>query len=69
MWRADALEGFWELELMPWDMAASTLLIREAGGRVTGLDGSEAKIARGPLVASNGLLHDWLIEKLSVASL
>lgn len=61
-------EGFWELELMPWDMAASTLLIREAGGRVTNLDGTEAIIARGPLVASNGLLHDWLLEKLSIAS-
>ncbi|MEP6764919.1 MAG: inositol monophosphatase [Gemmatimonadaceae bacterium] len=59
-------EGFWELELMPWDMAASTLLIREAGGRVTRLDGSEATIGRGPLVASNGHLHDWLLEKLAL---
>lgn len=57
-------EAFWELELMPWDMAASTLLIREAGGRVTDVAGNEATIARGPLVASNGLLHDWLLEKL-----
>ena len=58
-------EAFWELELMPWDMAASTLLIREAGGRVTDVDGNEATIKRGPLVASNGLLHDWLLHQLN----
>ncbi len=57
-------EAFWELELMPWDMAASTLLIREAGGRVTDVEGIEATISRGPIVASNGLMHDWLIEQL-----
>ncbi len=57
-------EGFWELQLMPWDMAAATLLIREAGGRVTDLRGNEAGITRGPIVASNGLLHEWLLEKL-----
>ena len=58
-------EAFWELELMPWDMAASTLLIREAGGRVTDLHGNGATIKRGPLVASNGLLHDWLLHQLN----
>lgn len=58
-------EAFWELELMPWDMAASTLLIREAGGRVTDVDGKEATIKRGPLVASNGLMHDWLLQQLN----
>lgn len=58
-------EGFWELELMPWDMAAATLLIREAGGRVTDLHGNDAPIARGPLMASNGLMHDWLLAQLN----
>ena len=57
-------DGFWELEVMPWDMAASTLLIREAGGRVTDLDGYERQIQRGPIVASNSLMHDWLLEQL-----
>jgi myo-inositol-1(or 4)-monophosphatase len=60
-------EAFWELELMPWDMAASTLLIREAGGRVTDLDGNEATISRGPIVASNGVMHNWVLEQLSKA--
>jgi myo-inositol-1(or 4)-monophosphatase len=58
-------EAFWELELMPWDMAAATLLIREAGGRVTDLAGNDSPIARGPLVASNGILHDWLLSHLN----
>lgn len=57
-------EGFWELEVMPWDMAASTLLIREAGGRVSDLEGNERTISRGPIVASNSLMHDWFLEQL-----
>ena len=58
-------EAFWELELMAWDMAASTLLIREAGGRVTDLAGNDAVIQRGAVVASNGLMHDWLLQQLA----
>ncbi|MBC8087325.1 MAG: inositol monophosphatase [Phycisphaerae bacterium] len=57
-------DAFWELELMPWDMAASTLLIREAGGRVTDVEGNESGIQRGPIVASNTLMHEWLLEQL-----
>ncbi|MGV3707637.1 MAG: inositol monophosphatase family protein [Gemmatimonas sp.] len=57
-------EAFWELELMPWDMAAATLMVREAGGRVTDLSGRDATLKRGPVVASNGLLHDWLLGQL-----
>lgn len=61
-------EAFWELELMPWDMAASTLLIREAGGRVTDLSGNQATLKRGPLVASNGLMHEWMLRQLAGTS-
>lgn len=57
-------EAFWELELMPWDMAAGALIIREAGGRVSDLDGNDASIKRGPVVASNGIMHDWLLLQL-----
>lgn len=60
-------EAFWELELMPWDMAASTLMVREAGGRVTDLQGNDSPIARGAVVASNGILHDWLLTQLNRA--
>lgn len=57
-------DAFWELMLAPWDMAAGLLLIREAGGRVTDLDGANVAPGHGPVVASNGVLHDWLLEQL-----
>lgn len=62
------LDGFWELMLAPWDVAAGLLIIREAGGRVTDLEGRDALPAHGPIVATNGILHDWLLEVLSPTS-
>jgi myo-inositol-1(or 4)-monophosphatase len=50
-------EGFWELWLAPWDIAAGTLIIREAGGVVTGLDGNVDVRAGGAIVAGNGAIH------------
>jgi myo-inositol-1(or 4)-monophosphatase len=58
-------DGFWELFLNPWDLAAGVLLVREAGGRVTDLEGHEAPLTRGPIVASNGILHDWFLGVLN----
>ena len=62
------LDAFWELMLAPWDVAAGLLIIREAGGRVTDLEGRDALPAHGPIVATNGTLHDWLLEALSPRS-
>ncbi len=59
-------EGFWELYLNPWDLAAGVLIIREAGGVVTDLEGRTAPVTGGPIVASNGALHPWFLEQLSV---
>jgi myo-inositol-1(or 4)-monophosphatase len=59
------LDGFWELMLAPWDVAAGLLIIREAGGRVTDLEGRDARPVHGPVVASNGILHGWLLALLS----
>lgn len=53
-------EGFWELWLAPWDIAAGTLMIREAGGVVTGLDGSADVRAGGAIVAGNAAIHGAL---------
>jgi myo-inositol-1(or 4)-monophosphatase len=58
-------EGFWELELAPWDMAAGILLIREAGGVVTDFAGSPDVVRQGPLVAGNPAMHAWLLELLA----
>ena len=60
-------DAFWELFLNPWDLAAGVLLIREAGGRVTDLQGRDASLHGGPIVASNGILHDQLLEVLAAA--
>ncbi len=59
-----SLDAFWELLLAPWDLAAGVLLIREAGGRVTDLAGVDATVTHTPIVASNGLLHEWMLEQL-----
>ncbi len=58
------LDGFWELHLAPWDVAAGTLIVREAGGVVTNTEGSEDVVTHGPIVAGNGTLQAWLLETL-----
>jgi myo-inositol-1(or 4)-monophosphatase len=51
-------DGFWELWLSPWDLAAGTLIVQEAGGKVTRWDGTDFRIEGRELLASNGSLHD-----------
>jgi myo-inositol-1(or 4)-monophosphatase len=57
-------EAFWELRLKPWDLAAGVLMIREAGGVVTTLEGGPCPIAETSLVAGNPEMHAWLLETL-----
>ncbi len=57
-------EGFWEEGLHPWDVAAGKLLIEEAGGRISYYDGSEFSIYAPPMCASNGSIHDQMLEVL-----
>jgi myo-inositol-1(or 4)-monophosphatase len=61
---AGRLDGFWELSLAPWDIAAGVLLIREAGGVVTDLEGREKALDHGGLVAGNPAMHHWLLEQV-----
>jgi len=66
---AGRLDGFWELKLKAWDVAAGVLLVREAGGMVTSFDGSPYDLFAGEFVASNGLIHEEMVAMLaSVAS-
>jgi len=58
---AGRFEGFWEQHLKPWDVAAGALIAAEAGGRVTGMDGSSFDPAAAHLVASNGGIHDAML--------
>jgi len=50
--------GYWELKLKPWDVAAGVLLVTEAGGKVTKLDGSPYSIYSEDILATNGLIHE-----------
>lgn len=54
---AGRFDGFWELRLSPWDTAAGWLLITEAGGHVTDLDGATYGLQAPHMLASNGLIH------------
>jgi myo-inositol-1(or 4)-monophosphatase len=58
-------DGFWEASLAPWDLAAGTLLVREAGGRVTNYRGERFDLGAGELLATNGALHAEMIEVLA----
>jgi myo-inositol-1(or 4)-monophosphatase len=51
------LDGFWELKLAPWDTAAASLIVTEAGGKLSRMDGSKFSPFAPDLVASNGKLH------------
>ena len=61
---AGRLDGFWELKLAPWDTAAGTLLVTEAGGRVSRFDGSSYTPGVIDVVATNGLIHNELASLL-----
>ncbi|MCM8812394.1 MAG: inositol monophosphatase [Candidatus Omnitrophica bacterium] len=50
-------DGFWELDLKPWDTAAAGLIIECAGGKISGFDGKPYDHAAGNMLASNGRLH------------
>lgn len=61
------MELFWEWRLQPWDMAAGLLLVEEAGGRSTQLDGSEATVTSGSVLTSNGKVHQAALAALASA--
>jgi myo-inositol-1(or 4)-monophosphatase len=61
---AGRFDAFYEEGLRPWDVAAGVLLVEEAGGRVTHYDGSPFRIYTPPLAASNGLVHEAMLEVL-----
>jgi myo-inositol-1(or 4)-monophosphatase len=64
---AGRLDAYWELHLQPWDWAAGWLLVREAGGVVTGTGGEPWTLESGNIAASNGALHNQLLSLLQGA--
>ena len=61
---AGRLDGYWELRVGPWDAAAGVLMVEEAGGRVTNLEGGPLNPERPEVVASNGRIHDEMLRVL-----
>jgi len=59
-----SLVGVWELKLKPWDMAAGMLLVSEAGGRISDGSGNPTDAYAYCVVATNGLIHDRLVEAI-----
>ena len=57
-------DGFWEACLNPWDMAAGVLIVREAGGRVTAFDGGLFSIYGNHILATNGEIHQQMVDIL-----
>ena len=62
---AGRLDGYWEATLAPWDCAAGILIVREAGGTVTRLDGTPGESLSTEIVSSNGLIHPALLAALA----
>ena len=62
---AGRLDGYWERNLSPWDMAAGILLVREAGGTATGLTGNDDALATGHIVCGNEAIHGALVKILT----
>jgi myo-inositol-1(or 4)-monophosphatase len=62
------LDAYWESQLQPWDTAAGSLLVSEAGGRVTSYDGARPVVAYADIIATNGHLHDELRALIGAAA-
>jgi myo-inositol-1(or 4)-monophosphatase len=60
-------DGFWELKLSPWDMAAGSLMVEEAGGKVTDFLGGPFNIYLKEILATNGKIHQQMIEVLRLS--
>jgi myo-inositol-1(or 4)-monophosphatase len=59
---AGRFDGFWEFKLHPWDVAAASLMITEAGGKVTDFQGKPFNIYSEEILASNGLIHEEMLQ-------
>ena len=65
---AGRLDGFWELKLKPWDIAAGALIISEAGGSLSDFSGNAFSIHGNETLASNGLIHDDMVQVLNAVA-
>ncbi len=59
-------DGFWEMKLKPWDLAAGSLMVQEAGGMTTDFSGNPFNLRCSDIVASNGLIHKEMLDVISL---
>jgi myo-inositol-1(or 4)-monophosphatase len=64
---AGRLDGYWERNLKPWDMAAGVILVREAGGFVSDCDGGDDMLAKGDIAAGNEAIRNEMLRVLKAA--
>ncbi len=62
-------DAFWELVLAPWDVAAGILMVQEAGGIATDIDGNPPQLIAGSFVAGNPAMHAWLLQTVKRANM
>jgi myo-inositol-1(or 4)-monophosphatase len=62
-------DAFWELVLAPWDVAAGILMVQEAGGIITDLEGNAPKLHAEAFVAGNPAMHAWLLQTVRRANM
>jgi len=65
---AGRYDGYWERDLNAWDLAAGTLLVTEAGGKVTDADGGDAVLTKGAVCAGNLDIHPLVLDRLKAAA-
>jgi myo-inositol-1(or 4)-monophosphatase len=61
---AGRFDGYWERDLQPWDVAAGILMVREAGGTVSGMLGNDDPLATGDVICGNETIHRELVKLL-----
>jgi myo-inositol-1(or 4)-monophosphatase len=64
---AGRYDGYWERDLNPWDLAAGQLLVTEAGGQVSEIDGGDASPRSGSMIASSLELHPHILDRINAA--
>jgi len=61
---AGRLDGYWERNLQPWDIAAGQIMIREAGGIISGMEGDDDPLKTGHVIGGNEFVHAELVKIL-----